>query len=530
MLIPRDYQYEAVNSIYSYFETGSGNPLVAMPTGTGKSLVIAEFIRSVYEQWPFQRVMMLTHVKELIEQNAQKLQQLWPTAPLGIFSAGLKQKDIIMPIIFAGVASVAKSPEIFGHRDLIIIDEAHLLSPNESTMYQQVIKKLKDINPFLKVIGLTATPYRIKQGMLIEDGSIFTDICIDLTSVGAFNRFIAEGYLAPLVPQPTKTDIDFSGVGVSAGDFKINDLDAVVDTDKVTYEAVKEMIEKGYDRKCWLIFANSVKNSEHIASMLQSFGVSAAAVHSKKSDAENDEILKAFKSGELRAIVNNNKLTTGFDHPPIDMIGMLRATLSPGLWVQMLGRGTRPSPDTGKENCLVLDFAKNTPRLGPINDPRKPQKPGAKKTGDVPAKLCPSCNTYNHISATNCTYCGVEFKFKTKLFQHAGSHALIKEDFPQVEYLNVTTVLYKLHEKTGSRPSIKVTYFCGMKTFQEWVCLEHEGFAGKKARDWWRMRHTGEAPETTELALLHVRELRVPKRIRVHLNKLPKPEILNYEW
>jgi len=290
----RWYQDEAEFSIFDYFAQGNqGNPIVAMPTGTGKSIVIGNFIRRIFEMWPNQRVMMLTHVKQLIEQNAHKLQGVWPTAPVGIYSAGLNSRDMIMPIVFGGVQSVAKAIQRsesdiktpnhlrhFGWRDLVLIDECHLLSTNEDTTYQYIIAELKKINPNLKIVGFTATPYRLKQGLL-TDGGIFTDLCYDLTKVELFNRLIGEGYLAPLIPKRTLTQIDISNVGISAGDYNNKQLAQAVDKDEITYNAVKETVDQGFDRNAWLLFAASVDNSEHIAAMLQSFGVSAAATHSK---------------------------------------------------------------------------------------------------------------------------------------------------------------------------------------------------------------------------------------------------------
>lgn len=529
----RWYQDEAEYSLFDYFAHSSGNPIIAMPTGTGKSLSIAHLIKRIFEQWPRQRIIMLTHVKELIEQNAQELLNIWPTAPLGIYSAGLRQKDIMLPIVFGGIASVAKKPEIFGHRDLVFIDECHLLSPKDDTMYQTTIETLKQVNSYLKVIGWSATPYRLKQGLL-TDGGLFTDICYDCTYFEAFNRLIAEGYIAPLIPKRTLTQIDLSNVGLFNGDYSKKQLEAAVDKDEITYSAVKEMVEQGYERRSWLVFASGIANSEHIAAVLQSFGIQALAVHSKLSDEENRQRIESFKRGELRCIVNNNKLTTGFNHPPIDMIGMLRPTVSPGLWVQMLGRGTRPSPNSGKQNCLVLDFAGNTRRLGPINDPKIPGKPG-KGTGDMPVRLCDSCGAYNHAAARFCCGCGKEFTFETKIFRTASEAQLLKSDAPVIEYYDVHRVLYHLHEKKNkegiiiSPPSIKVSYFCGIQMFNEWVCLEHSGLAGKRARDWWRQRHMEEPPPTTYLALQRCSELRIPARIRVWTNK-KYPEILGYEY
>lgn len=560
----RWYQAEAIQSIYDYYGAGNvGNPIIALPTGTGKSHVISGFIKSVMTTWPNQRFLMLTHVKELIDQNAKKVRAEWPQAPIGIYSAGLNQRDTVMPIIFGGIQSIAKCVELFGWRDLVLVDECHLISPNENTTYQVVLDKLKQINPNVKIIGLTATPYRLGQGYITDEG-LFTDICYNKTGVEDFNRFIAEGFLCPLIPKPTKIALDVSGVALnSKGDFAEGALQKCVDKEEITRAAIEEMLKYGHDRHAWLIFSSGIEHAENITKMLKEYGIAADCVHGKRKKKENDQVLIDFKAGKLRCVVNYGKLTTGFDYPAIDLIGMLRATLSPGLWVQMLGRGTRPVFAYGypvdtieqrltaiaasqKQNCMVLDFARNTARLGPINDPHIPKKKG-KGGGDAPVRICPECETYNHASARFCILCGTAFEFQTKLVQSAGSTELIKSDLPVIEYYDVNTVTYAKHEKRHPPKdgregyvsnSLKVSYFCGLFTFNEWIHFEGEKGVLKRARDWWRQRYTPPAdwpadqefiPQTIDLALRYTYELRVPKRIKVHVNK-QYPEILSYEY
>ena len=523
----REYQYRAVQSIFDYYESGKqGNIVIAMPTGTGKSLVIAGFLERVLNMWANQRFMVLTHVKELLVQNQDKLLKLWPQAPVGIYSAGLNQKDISQSIIFGGVASVVNVVEAFGHRDIILVDESHMISPKEGTMYQNVISRLKVLNPHLKVIGLSATPYRLGQGMITDEG-IFDEICCDLTTVEEFNRLIAQGYISPLIPKKTTVEIDTTELKIVNGDYTNSQCESAAE--KILYLALKETVEQGHDRKKWLIFTSGIKSAEHSAEILSSFGISAAAVHSKLPSKVNDERFDAFKNGDLRALCGANKFTTGFDHPPIDLICMLRPTVSPGLHVQVLGRGTRPAPF--KKNCLVLDFAGNVRRLGPINDPKIPQKKG-KGTGEIPIKLCPQCGVYNHASARFCCNpdCNFEFKFETKLVSSAYTDALLRSDAPIIESFSVDRVIYHRHEKQGSPPMMKVTYYSGLQRFNEFVCLEHSGYAKKRARDWWRQRHEIEPPETTDEALRYISELRMPVRVRVWTNKSKWPEIMNTEW
>jgi DNA repair protein RadD len=221
-IVLRQYQKYAVNSIFEYFKAGNkGNPLVLLPQGTGKSVVIADFVREAITQWPGTRIMMLTHVKELIEQNYAKLLSIWPTAPAGIFSAGLGAKDAFYPITFGGVSSVAKckTPSIFGKIDLLIIDECHLVSPNDATEYNRIIKQLKKVNPFLKVIGFTATDFRLGHGKLTENDHLFTDVAVNMTTLDGFNWFFDEGYLVRLVPKRTKLTVDSSKIKMRQGEF-----------------------------------------------------------------------------------------------------------------------------------------------------------------------------------------------------------------------------------------------------------------------------------------------------------------------
>ena len=234
MITLRPYQEEGLNCIYKYFvDGGKGNPVVAWPTGTGKSVVPAVFIHRAMSQWPNQRFLMITHVKELIQQNLDVLRYVWPNAPVGVYSAGLKQKDVAFPIIFGGIQSMIKNIAAFGWRDMAFVDEAHLISLEESSMYQTFIGMMKMINPHFKVVGMTATPWRMGQGYITDPGSngsaLFTDIVQDLTGVDSFNRLIAEGYLAQLVPKRTNLMLDVSNVGMAKGEFVASQLQSAID-------------------------------------------------------------------------------------------------------------------------------------------------------------------------------------------------------------------------------------------------------------------------------------------------------------
>ena len=521
-LEPRPYQIEAVDSLWNFFKTKTGNPIVALPTGTGKSVIQAMFLESIFRLYPAQKILCLTHVKKLIEQNHAKLLQIWPTAPAGIFSAGLKRKDTKNKIIFGGIASVVRHAKEFGKVHIVIVDEAHLVSTKEESMYQAFFAELKLLNPHLKIIGMTATPWRQKQGKITDDG-IFTDICYDITGIGEFNKLIKDGYLCPLVPKRTELLLDVTGVHKVGGDFNAAELQLAVDKDEITYAALKETIEKSTDRNHWLIFASGIDHATNISSMLNHMGVTSRVAHSKLPQAECDANINDWLAGKFTAIVNNGMLTTGIDFPALDLIVMLRPTSSVSLWVQMLGRGTRPFE--GKLNTLVLDFAGNTKRLGPINDPVLPRAKG-KKTGEAPIRICDHCDTYNHASARYCggepyktaEGCGHEFTFTTKLKQKASSDELIKSYTPIVESFKVDSVNYAYHAKVGKPPMMKVTYFCNLSKFTEYVLFEHVGFGERKAREWWQERTDIRCPKTSLEALALTEKLLAPTNIMVWTN------------
>lgn len=558
IIIPDYFQEEACDSIFRYYEDGGkGNPVVAMPTGIGKSIVIGLFIQRIFQAYPFQRVMMLTHVKKLIQQNCEKLESMWPAAPVGIFSAGLGQKVAGLPITFAGVQSavtaIKKNPDIFGKIDLIIIDECHLLSPEENTSYQILIAALKKINPKLKVVGFSATPYRMGLGMITDNG-IFTDICYNITGASAFNQLIDDGFLCPLVPFPTNVQLDVTGVGKRGGEFIESQLQFAVDKDEITRAAIREALERMSDRKYIMVFSSGVQHAENITRVLREYGQSAVCAHSKMGK-QADKNIEDFGRMLYRFIVSNNMLTTGVDYPHVDGIIMLRPTGSPPLWVQMLGRGTRVLYHTfagfirsikehrfeaikrgGKLDCLVLDFAGNTMRLGPINDPSIPRKKG-EGTGEIPVKICTvdntlariGCGAYNHISARWCCGCRQEFSFKIKISHIASTRDLIVRDEPVVETLPVERVTYMVHHKKGVPPSLKVSYYSGINRYSEYIVAWHPDNISARGKAWWGRRCNIPLPDSAEKANELVSQLKIPKKIKVWTNK-KYPEVLSYEF
>jgi DNA repair protein RadD len=548
----RDYQLDGIAALWQFFHDYTApeyNPLVAMPTGSGKSWVIAGFIQSVfaYNNGHPQRVLSATHSEILIEQNVDKLRKVWHDAPVGIYSAGLKERDHLQAITFVSIQTVHAIGHVFGHIDLLIIDEAHLLSPRETTMYQKFIATLRRKNPYLRIIGLSATCYRLGLGMLTE-GGIFTHVCYDLTTLEGYNKLIAQGWLAPLVAQRTNFRIDVSNVQIRAGEYVESQQEEAVNRDDITRAIVSEIVlsPSVQTRNRWLVFATGVKHADAVSDMLNSFGVPSVSYHSKLKRKERDARYEAFVEGRVRACVSMNAMTTGVDIPEIDYIPMLRHTNSASLWVQMLGRGTRPHE--GKVNCLVHDFTSNTKRLGPINDPVIPTPPSKNKKkspGQAPVKECPKCFVYAHASVRFCggfpyataNGCGYEFPAIVRLQENSEGLPVMttgtdSTDF-DVRMHDVVSVNYVEKQGRNNKPnSMLVLYSCrDQLPIREWICFEHGGNAANRAARWWAERSKSPLPNTVTGALAVAGQLRIPKQIRVwYKPNTPFPQILDYVY
>lgn len=795
-LVLRKYQREAIDSIYEYWDksVNPGNILLSLPTGSGKSLVMATFMQEVLAAWPDTRLLMLTHVKELIRQNELELLNIWPSAPVGVYSAGLGRReapDMFQKITIAGIQSVYNKSTELGRFDLILVDECftgetmittptglkridsmaagdtichalgegvveavstkipqnlinlefdngttitctpnhpfftargwikaasmefgegvfseealcslreniypfclntprrntqkrhegaaleqarvllsilckeaqqsyeqvcytskskghveadktcahqtrgewsatsftstsavactggrlaggiccsngqaetarrtdllqnrhcqcniedgnrntrvfshitetskpgcaetsfhgiirlagikpsqrgsnepvfnlqvsghpsyfangilvhncHLIPAKGEGMYRTFLSAQEVLNPHVKVIGFTATPYRLGTGLLTEGKTrIFEDICYE-KNVGAL---VKEGYLAPLVSKGGVAKADLSEVKVRGGEYVPDQLAAACDKVELIKAAIDEVMWYCEDRKSWLLFCASMEHAGHVRDELLSRGVTAAMVHGGTPDAERDRILSEFKAGEIRALTNVGVLTTGFNHPALDALIMLRPTKSTSLYVQMLGRGMRKAPE--KSDCLVLDFAGNTMEHGPIDKivVTRCDRTGKAEVTKAPAKECPECMSIIHAAKRKCDDCGYEFPERE--LKHDTRASDMNVMGTTQKYLAVDCVEYKVHRKEGSPPSVKVTYVCGLSFYSEWVCIEHRGYAQEKAWNWWTSRVDAFMPTTTEEAVKRLNDNppAVPSRIKVKLGE-----------
>ena len=425
----RDYQQDAVSSVLKHFRKTNESAVIVLPTGSGKSLVIAELARLAKR-----KILVLTHVKELVEQNHQKFESYGVAA--GIYSAGLKLKETQHQVTFASIQSAARNLDDFNEPySLIIIDECHRVNfpspdlsgeqsnalldakPNKpfqdktqheekspettnkqtnSNQYQQIIEKLMQVNPDVKLLGLTATPYRLGMGwiykkhyrgfMRSEEKRPFEHCIYELP----IRYLIKREYLTePKLVDATIEHYDFSSLRANAsGDYSPADMNHLLNKNpRVTQSIIEQVVELSEQRQGVMIFAATVEHAKEVFSYLPS--QLSALITGATDNAERDKLIKAFKHKEIKYLVNVSVLTTGFDAPHVDMIAILRPTQSVSLYQQIIGRGLRLSEN--KKDCLVIDYTGNDFDL---YHPEVGEKKPNSKSQPVQV-VCPSCEFPN---------------------------------------------------------------------------------------------------------------------------------------
>lgn len=499
MIKLRPYQDEAINAIFNYFYSGKkGNPLVVAPTGSGKSIMVSGLCDIVSKKWPEQKILVISHVKEILEQNYSAIKKHTKNVEIGLYSSGLKSKKI-NNITVAGIQSIYNKPELFDQFNIIIVDEAHTIPHKRNGMYHKFFSQIKK-----PVIGFTATPFRLGYGYLhMGDGAFFDDIVYTIP----IKKLQSEGHLCKLTAKGTERRLDASNIKKQAGDYVLKELSLAFDRETITKDIIKECLIYRELRKKWLLFAIDIEHAENITNQLIESGIASACVHSKM-DGNRDKIISDFKKGKFQALVSVAVLTTGFDAPDVDMIALLRPTASPVLHVQIIGRGLRVAP--GKEDCLILDFAGNLMKNGPIDAPVIKLK--GKGTGNAIMKECDGCYEIVHAAVRICPSCGKPFQFKHKL--SATSDA--REVLTMEEWHNVDAVKYFNYTGSKKIPMLKVSYFCGLRRFNEYVCLEHSGYTKNKAQYWWKRRSPEPVPDTAQQALELSHTIKIPESIFVN--------------
>lgn len=557
----RPYQEEAKAAVYRYFKEKPGkNPCVVLPTGAGKTPVLASICKDVVVDrakviGKRQRVLILSHVKELLEQAVDKIKTICPELSVGVFSAGLKSRDVEEDVIVAGIQSVYRRAYELGRFDVIIVDEAHLIPLSGDGMYQTFLNDARVVNPSVRVVGLTATPFRTKAGSICSETGFLNDVCYEV----GVPRLIEEGYLSPIKTRAVVAGMDTSNLKIKMGEFVQSEVDELVgDVEKV--DAVcSEIVMKAhkFGRKKVLLFAANVSHAETIKDRIERIsGEECGIVTGATPAAERAYLLKRFKDGAgqdsllggeakpLKYLVNVNVLTTGFDNPKVDLVALIRPTASPGLYYQMVGRGFRIHPE--KDYCLILDFGQNIERHGPVDALCvKTSRQGS--GGTAPVKTCPRCELVTLASARVCPDCGFEFPIVTAPekvdFRSSRLNILSSEPGLRVRPEDLTTIgehevfktTYFKHRKlVDGAPtySLRVHYETAEREYREWVCPEHYGYARQKFEKWWAKRSPVAPPDTVDATLASIENDGFAPTLKITVRKKPGDayeEIVKYE-
>jgi DNA repair protein RadD len=482
----RPYQFEAENALDKHLCTKETNPCIVLPTGSGKSVVMASVVRKWHTEAPHVRGCILAHRKELVMQNAEKLMALYPEGNIGIFSAGLGRRDYTSQILFASIDSVYKRAGDFPPFDFIFVDEAHRIPPSGEGKYRTFITGCKRFNQRLRVAGWTATPFRMGCGPICHKDHILNEVCYE----AKITDLIRKGFLCNLRSKVGVQGYDLREVSRNhGGDYKIKSLAFQTNKDTVVEAAIEEaarIIGIEHRRAC-IFFCVDIEHCKKVSVVLQRHRIYAPYITGKTKRKDRDALIKRFKARRLQGICCVNVLTEGFDAPHIDCIVLLRPTLSPGLFSQMVGRGLRISSD--KKDCLVLDFAGCIEEHGPIDLLGGRQK--------VVMACCPMCRESFSRVIGACPNCGWEIpkqeierleavERKRRMHGKEASKKSILSTQPRILKVDAVTILR--HRKDGSPDSLKVQYRCGLTAINEWICLDHDGIAGKIAKEWWSKR------------------------------------------
>lgn len=410
MIILRNYQQQAINNFIEFIkENNSKNSLIVMPTGAGKSIVLAAMIREYLVLYPNKNILVVTHRKELIEQDYQKTVNLLKTYDinfevdklLGLYGASLKKKQIKQVTFLQIQSSVGKNLQNFNNIDLIIVDEAHLIAPknNNKTTYQKLLQQLTAQNENLKIVGLTATPYRLqgtKSKHLIQmDNNVFDNILYEIS----VNTLIDQGYLSKyIVKNFTQREIkkQLKKIHKVAGEFKVDELNLIMSADDVLnfIAPILKQIFENKERHHVLGFCVCVEHAKKCCQIFKQFGLNVDYLSGEMSLIEREEKLNNFKEGKINILLNVEILTTGYDAPYIDCILIMRPTKSLALHQQMIGRGFRI--DESKKNTLYLDFSGNIESFKFSNN-------------NEYFLQCPHCHSCYFKEIDECSHCQYKF-------------------------------------------------------------------------------------------------------------------------
>lgn len=492
----RFYQQEASDAVIQSLRAGN-NPCVQLPTGTGKSLVIADLADRLRSRGGV--VWVVTHVKELIVQNLSTLERYAGTSGVGVVCSGLNRKDEGESVTFSTVQSLAARVSrgaIAKPPDIVIVDEAHRIPLGEGgKLYNSVLGSFRDA----RRVGFTATPWRLDNGRIYGDhpGAWFNTLAYEKS----VSEMVELGYLCPLVGVETEIQLDLSGIDKSAGDYVQKQV-GEKQTDSWLAAVVKSVLRLAHNRNHVAVYCPTVEAAEHTAEAFRVAGWPSGVVTGATKNRH--EVIDEWKSRGTRVLCSVDVLTTGFDHPALDCIVCLRPTESSSLWCQIMGRATRIYD--GKKNSLVLDYVGNLARLGGINmmEDFIVEQDGKVKTTRAATGRAPKA----------------EKKKSNTLAAHdpmAGKAGDMNVYVQDVSYLTIGS------RTQPGKSMILVSYDCLTEqgytlSVSDFVLCEYSGYARERAEQWVKRRGGGYLPHRASEAINLCYALPTPRGLKVQRN------------
>jgi DNA repair protein RadD len=513
----RDYQVDALLAIKRAL-TLKDNCLLQAPTGAGKTIIFANLIGLWIREFPKLRVMVLAHRQELVDQAFSKLVGEYPDLYLKTrrACAGLGKVELNQPITIGTYQTLVRR-EITKEIHLVIIDEAHRITPkNQKSSYKTLIENLRAINPETRILGVTATPWRLGSGYIFggeNDWFDVLDYSIDM------KRLIDQGYLVPIrfkVSVSYGMAEDLSAVSTSHGEYSVGDLGGTMCKEVFIESAVESYEKYGENRRAVVVFAVTIEHGELLERAFRAKGLKVRLIHSHMAQGTRKEILREFDRGEAEFLINVGILTEGWDSPKVNLILMARPTLSPGLYVQMIGRGTRIYE--GKTDLLVLDLVNNSEKHG------MPWDPYIKERRNF-YKICPACKTLlTERLSRKCSECGYEFPepeakpVMEKPLDDVNQSLMVDYNSYGQRVKVQSYEGYRYVSKAGNK-MIKLVVYTSKGAVNEFLDIEGNGseYGRKKALMWWRARdnYNPDPPRSCEEAIKRLPDLHIPENVTI---------------
>ena len=549
----RPHQITALNNLWTALQC-EASVLCEAPCSFGKTIVIVKLISRLLDEHPTFRILVLVDREILVTQLWDKLLLLAPdlTLEIGIVCASVvATKDPHKRLTIASRQSLVKLLNKFEPVQLIVVDECHLVSvpregePAPADQFGVIIETLRGYNPNTRLLGVTATPYRLNDGYIYGDKNApgrlpYWGMVHHRTTVAELQ---AADYLAPLVGKivaPADMSEQLSCVGTTAGEYNLGRLSDLMEKSVHIASAVQVWQEYAAGRRKTIVFCVTISHADKLAEAFNAAGIPALAIHSELGDLESVANMQALKDGKARVFCSVAKLTTGMDVPDIDCILVARPTKSTALHKQMLGRGQRIA--AGKIDCMVLDIVGNGHEHGTDLDRLKVRwNRGNGKDGQPVSKECPQCCADLHPAIRICPECGYEYP-QTNL---SGSLTPDMVDmgygYQAPENMKVVAKYASIHEsKKSGKKLLKVRLemedsYGSMVSAYLWMCFAGDGYSGfavEKGKALWSQMTCGMTtyPASVTEAMSIVNLIITPDKALVDTSgQWPEIKSLQYE-